>query len=114
MPVFLGITNGVTQQVSEHPCYLLAIHKQFRHLLFWIFHLNLDIELIGLHLIRLDGIFYQFDRFRYLRYHLQLAGFHLRHIKKLACNPQQAVGIFPDTFRKLFLFLVQSAHTVVL
>ncbi|CCY86398.1 unknown [Bacteroides intestinalis CAG:564] len=98
-PVFFGVADGVAQKIRQYPSYLFTIHKQFRHLLVGIFHFYLNTKFISLHLIGLNGILNKLDRLRYLRHHLELAGFYLCHIQEFTGDTQQAVGILFNAFR---------------
>src|SRR5574344_37005 len=59
------ITDGVREEIGEHPRYLLTVDKEFRDaVVLRVFNFYGYIELICLHTIGLDGIVYQFDRLR--------------------------------------------------
>ena len=79
--IFRRIAYGIAQQIGEHPSYLLAIYIQLAYFLLRVFHLYVDMEFVGLHLIGLDGIVDEFDRPCYMRLQLQRPALHLCHVE---------------------------------
>ena len=106
------ITDGIAQQVGQHPGYFLAVDKELPDFL-RIVHFHLYSEFLSLYAIGLDSIVNQFDGLGNLRFQLQFSTLYLRHIEQLARDTEQPLTVLFNASRKFLLFGVQSSHTLV-
>ena len=84
--VFRRISYGIAKQISQHPCYFLAIDIELAYFLLWVIHLYIDMELVCLYLVGLNGIINQLYWLCDMGLQLQRPALYLCHVEQFARN----------------------------